>query len=136
MQVKPLDADDFDAVLPRVRADDMGIDPEVGEWVGAYDDDGELLGVARITEAGDGRTIDDVWVFPEQRRRGVAGALIAHAGPPLWLICDDDMIGFYQRRGFALAEPADFPAALAALYGARGEWPRASDHVHHAMVLR
>ena len=51
----------------------------------------------------------------------------------LWLICDDDNIGFYERRGFALAPKPEFPAPLATLYQAKGEWPSAADHNHNAM---
>jgi len=113
----------------------MGIDPEVGSWLAAFDDDGEIAGVARITEAEGARTIDDVWVRPDARKRGIASALLDQAETPVWLICDEDMIGFYERRRFTLVEPADFPPSLATLYGARNEWP-ATDHMHYAMVRR
>lgn len=114
----------------------MGIEPDVGTWLAAFDDAGEVVGVARITETGGVRTIDDVWVDPAARRAGIGSALLAYAGPPLWLICDDDMISFYEQRGFALVDADQFPKPLATFYGARGEWPQASDHVHHAMVKR
>jgi hypothetical protein len=45
------------------------------------------------------------------------------------------MISFYERRGFRLVVPTEFPPPLAALYGSREEWPRASDHPHFAMLL-
>ena len=121
--------------MPALREDLMGIDPEVGSWLAAFDDDGAIAGVARVTEAGGARTIDDVWVRPDARRRGIASALLDHAGTPVWLICDENMIGYYERRGFALVGADDFPPPLAKLYGARNEWP-ATDHMHYAMVRR
>ncbi len=121
--------------MPLVEDDGMGIDPDVGTWFAALDDGGSVIGVARITEVGSARTIDDVWVHPDVRNQGIASSLLDHAGTPIWLICDDDMIAFYERRGFSLVDPGDFPVTLAGLDGARNEWP-ASDHVHHAMVKR
>jgi GNAT superfamily N-acetyltransferase len=134
MRITDVPRSEVEPLLPLVQADLMGIDPDVGTWLAAYDDRGEMLGVARVTEPGGARTIDDIWVLPHHRRRGVATALIDHAGRPLWLICDEDMIAFYERRGFRLADAGGFPAALANLYAQRGEWPRASDHAHFAMV--
>jgi GNAT superfamily N-acetyltransferase len=135
MKIAEVDRERIDALLPLVQADQMGIDPDSGQWLAACDDRGNLIGVARVTEIGGSRTIDDIWVTPEHRRGGIARALIAHAGRPLWLICDEDMIGFYERGGFRVVAPAEFPAPLADLYGSRGEWPGSADHVHFAMLL-
>ena len=134
MIVEPVARVDIDEVLPLVQADEMGIDPDVGQWLVARSEHGDVIGVARVTEVEGARTIDDIWVAPEFRRQGVAGELIAHAGAPLWLICDQDMIAFYERRGFVLMAPEEFPAGLVSLYGPRGEWPRASDHEHFGML--
>ena len=135
MRVTEVDRSEIDDVLPLVEADEMGIDPNIGTWLAARDDVNNVIGVARITDIDGARTIDDVWVVPEMRRKGVASALIAYAGRPVWLICDEDMIAFYERLGFRVADPAEFPESLASLYGARGEWPRASNHAHFAMLL-
>jgi GNAT superfamily N-acetyltransferase len=125
---------EIDAFLPRLQADEMGIDPDVGTWLAARDEQAGVVGVARLSEIEGARTIDDVWVVPEFRRQGIAAGLIGYAGPPLWLICDEDMIAFYERQGFRLAAAEEFPEPLVALYAARGEWPRASDHAHFAML--
>jgi GNAT superfamily N-acetyltransferase len=135
MHIEHVDASVLDVVMPALRADQMGIEPEVGSWLAAFDEGGEVTGVARITERGGARTIDDVWVRPDARRRGIASALLDHAGTPVWLICDEDMIDYYERRGFALVDAGEFPAPLADLYRARNEWP-AADHIHFAMVRR
>lgn len=133
MKIQPIDVSALDAVMPSLREEQMGIEPQVGSWLAAFDDNGEIVGVSRITEVGGARTIDDVWVRPDARGRGIATALLDHARTPVWLICDDDMIPYYEQRGFALVAAEDFPASLADLYGARNEWP-ATDHVHYAML--
>jgi GNAT superfamily N-acetyltransferase len=135
VRIEPIELSALNAVLPALLEDQMGIQPEVGSWLAAFDDDDEILGVARLTEAGGARTIDDVWVRPDARRRGIASSLLDQADTPVWLICDEDMIGYYERRGFALVDAGDFPAPLVDLYGARNEWP-ATDHMHYAMVRR
>ena len=135
MTIRTIDVSALSPVLPDLHAEQMGIDPDVGTWIAEIGAEGEILGVARITEVEGARTIDDVWVRPHARNSGIASSLLDHAGTPVWLICDDDMIAFYERRGFTLVGSAEFPRALVDLYGARGEWP-AADHVHHAMVKR
>ena len=135
MRIQHVDVAALDALMPFLREDGMGIEPEVGAWLAAFDEDGEVAGVARITEIGGARTIDDVWVRPDARKRGIASALLDHAETPVWLICDEDMIDYYERRGFALVDAGELPVALADMYRARNEWP-ATDHMHHAMVRR
>lgn len=106
-----------------------------GVWLAALDGDA-IAGVARVIARGDLHLLDDLWVPPDGRGRGVASALLASARGrhrPLWLVCDEDAVGFYARRGFTRVAPESFPPRLAALYAALGEWP-GSDHVHVAMV--
>ena len=133
MRIEHIDVSALHDIMPILRDDQMGIEPDVGSWIAAFDDGGEIVGVARITETAGGRTIDDVWVRPDVRKRGIASALLDHAETPVWLICDEDMIGYYERRRFTLVRPEDFPPELVTLYGARNEWP-ATDHMHYAMV--
>lgn len=135
MNISEVERADIDALLPLVQADEMGIDPDAGTWIAARNDQGTMIGVARVTEIAGVRTIDDIWVVPEHRRKGVASGLIGHCQIPLWLICDRDMIDFYERKGFRVVEPAEFPPPLAAFYESRGEWPAASNHAHFAMLL-
>ena len=135
MRIQRVDVSALDAVMPSLREDGMGIEPEVGSWLAAFDEGDEVAGVARITETGGARTIDDVWVRPDARSPGIANTLLDHAETPVWLICDEDMIDYYERRGFALVDAGEFPAPLADLYRARNEWP-ATDHMHYAMLRR
>lgn len=124
-------------LLEALRAE--GLTPEIndGIWLGAVDGE-QILGVMRATQRDGVHIIDDLWVDPAKRTHGVASALLA-AGKaryrPLWLICDEDAVDFYARRGFARVAQEEFPVPLAALYEAKGEWPRSRtpDHLHVAM---
>ncbi len=133
VRIVPVDRSEIAELLPALEAGQMGIAPDVGVWFAAFDD-GRIAGVARVTEVGKTRTVDDVYVVPAFRRRGVARALLEQAASPVWLICDEDMVAFYEHLGFERADA--LPTELAELYGSRGEWPRASDHAHHAMIRR
>lgn len=114
-----------------------GFTPEIdqGTWIGAFVD-GRLAGWVRIFQEGPDWMLEDVFVLPEHRRGGLASALLDRAQtdlPALWLICDDEMIGFYQARGYELMTKDDFPEALATLYRAKAEWPTGTDHNHNAL---
>jgi GNAT superfamily N-acetyltransferase len=74
-----------------------------------------IIGALCLTQVADGYWLTGLFVAPEWRRQGVAERLIASAmrdlAGPVWLFCHPDLIGFYERSGFALA--ADLPSALA-----------------------
>lgn len=117
-----------------------GFTPEIdqGTWIGAIVG-GALAGWVRIFELEGSWMLEDVYVLPEHRSRGLASDLLEHsrAGlPDLWLICDDEMIGFYEERGYELMPKQLFPEALATLYQAKKEWPTGIDHNHNAMRWR
>jgi len=135
VKIADVDRAAIEPLMPLLIDDGMGIEPDVGQWFAAFDEAGAVVGSARVTEVGGYRTVDDVLVHPEHQGRGIATALLERAGRPLWLICDEDMIAFYENRGFSLASPDDFPDPLAALYATRGEWPFPTDHQHFAMRL-
>lgn len=114
-----------------------GFTPEIdqGTWIGAFVGE-RLAGWVRIFQEGPDWMLEDVYVFPEHRRGGLATALLDRAQaeiPALWLICDDEMIGFYQARGYELMPKDAFPAALASFYRAKAEWPTGTDHNHNAL---
>ena len=134
-EVRELSRAEIEPHIPTLLAD--GFTPEIdqGVWYGAFVD-GELGGFVRVFDEGGFWMLEDVFVFEPHRERGLATALIDHARREighLWLICDDETIGFYSRRGFALAGKKDFPLPLAALYQEKQEWPTAADHNHNAM---
>jgi len=62
-----------------------------------------------------GQWLTSLLVDAEQRRQGVASALISHAlhaiDTPVWLFCHPDLEPFYGRLGFA---PCPSPPALLA----------------------
>ena len=135
VEIRQLDRADVEPHIPMLLAD--GFTPEIdqGTWMGAYVDS-TLAGFVRVFEEGGAWMLEDVFVFPEFRRRGLAAALIERARQGLdhlWLICDDPMTGYYEGLGFSVAPKPDFPAALATLYSAKQEWPAAHNHNHNAM---
>ncbi|XXF07424.1 GNAT family N-acetyltransferase [Pseudomonas sp. D2-3] len=62
-----------------------------------------------------GQWLTSLLVDTEQRRQGVASALISHAlhgiDTPVWLFCHPDLEPFYGRLGFALCPSPPAPLA-------------------------
>jgi GNAT superfamily N-acetyltransferase len=63
------------------------------------------LSLARVTG---GFWLTGLFVDPQRRQQGVAGKLVkaalAQADGPTWLFCHPDLLAFYQRLGFELAQ--------------------------------
>jgi GNAT superfamily N-acetyltransferase len=134
-KIRTLDRTEVDPHIPMLIADGFTPDLDEGTWIGAFVA-GTLAGFVRVFALEGSSMLEDVYVFPEFRRRGIAEALIADARRSierLWLICDDPMIPYYQRLGFEVKPKPDFPKALATLYATKGDWPEASDHNHTAL---
>lgn len=113
-----------------------GFTPEIdqGVWLGGFVE-GRLAGWLRVFLDG-AWMIEDVYVLPEHRRCGLATDLLVavqDGRDELWLICDDEMIGFYEARGFRPMPKDAFPEPLATLYRAKREWPDGGDHNHNAL---
>lgn len=137
VELRTLERHEIEPHIPLLESE--GFTPEIdqGTWIGALMD-GELAGWVRIFDLDGSWMLEDVYVLPPYRRQGIASALLEHARKglsELWLICDDDMIGFYRRRGYALMPKEAFPEALATLYRAKEEWPAGTDHNHNALRL-
>jgi GNAT superfamily N-acetyltransferase len=133
--IRELRRDEIEPHIPLLLGE--GFTPEIdqGTWLGWFAS-GELAGWIRVFPEGNAWMLEDVYVLPDHRKRGIAAALIDEARrgrEPLWLICDDEMIPFYERLGFAVAPKEAFPEPLATLYVAKKEWPAASDHNHNAL---
>jgi GNAT superfamily N-acetyltransferase len=114
-----------------------GFTPEIdqGWWLGGFVD-GNLAGFVRVFDDSGALMLEDVYVFPQYRRQGLARTLIDTARRDLehlWLICDDPMVGYYETLGFSLRPKDEFPPPLAVLYRDKKEWPEAPDHNHNAM---
>lgn len=134
-EIRTLTRDEIEPHISTLVTD--GFTPEIdqGTWLGGFVD-GTLAGFARVFEEGGEWMLEDVYVFPSYRRRGLAAALIEHAilgHDHLWLIYDDPMIGYYEAIGFGVAPKEAFPEPLASLYRAKKEWPHGGDHNHNAM---
>jgi GNAT superfamily N-acetyltransferase len=126
------DVDGITSVLDALKADGLAAEPLDGTWIAARDGD-DVVGVARVFERDGEWMLDDVWVQPALRGRGTGAALVREAvamRTSLWLICDEDMVDYYARLGFAVRP--DLPAGLAKTNKAKGYWQPA-DHVHVAM---
>lgn len=99
---------DRDTDLACVRAMIAGADA-----VGAVDAEKGLIGAARgISDRASDGYIQDVFVLPEERGRGIGGALVDAAVAALrrrgcdWigLIATPGNSGFYRRKGFEIME--------------------------------
>lgn len=134
MTFRQLAREEIAPYIPLLESE--GFTPEIdqGIWIGGFVA-GSLAGWLRVFLDG-AWMIEDVYVLPECRRRGLASALLTEARSgrdELWLICDDEMIGFYEERGYRLMPKDAFPEPLAAFYRAKDEWPTGTDHNHNAL---
>lgn len=135
MEIRRLRTSEVAPLIDTLKAEGLPSDLDDGIWIGAVDL-GVVVGLGRVLEREGIHMLEDVWVVPGHREHGVASGVVAAAKAryrPLWLICDEDMTGYYTRRGFVARPPEDFPSPLASLYAAKGEWP-GGEHVHVAMI--
>ncbi len=74
----------------------------------------EIVGALSLTPMTGGYWLTGLFVAPGQRGQGIAGGLIraamAQVEGSIWLFCDPDLVGFYQRLGFV--ETVDLPQGL------------------------
>lgn len=64
---------------------------------------GRFVGCCGVTRAGDTHWVSDVYVVPEERRRGVGSALVRHAThgrARVALHAEADKVAFYEALGF------------------------------------
>jgi GNAT superfamily N-acetyltransferase len=75
----------------------------------------EIVGALCLTPVANGHWLTGLFVAPAERGRGVAAGLVAAAlsatKGDVWLFCEPELGGFYQRLGFA--EATELPTALA-----------------------
>lgn len=137
MIVTEVDASRVAPHLDELRTEGLMPDVDDGIWLAA-EVDGEIAGLSRILERDGLHMLEDVWVRPDLRKRGIATQLVAEAArrrDHLWLICDEPDVSFYGRRGFQAVRPEAFPEPFLSLYAGKRLWP-GTDHVHVAMVRR
>ncbi|MCA9907561.1 MAG: GNAT family N-acetyltransferase, partial [Anaerolineae bacterium] len=75
-----------------------------------------IIGIGQIRLHGAVKELGSLVVLPEYRGQGVASALIAaleaQAGYPLYLMCANDKVAYYQRFGYAVLDDMDIPTAI------------------------
>lgn len=85
---------------------------EAQVWVARQPD---IIGALCLTPVAGGRWLTGLFVAPDERGRGVAAGLIATAltsvAGNVWLFCEPELSGFYQRLGFV--ETLQLPQELA-----------------------
>ncbi len=81
-------------------------------WVARQPD---IIAALSLRPISGGYWLTGLFVDPDWRSQRIAGRLIAQAlkdaAGPVWLFCDPDLAGFYERQGFELAN--DLPQSLA-----------------------
>lgn len=91
--------------------DDLdGRDPEPGTVHVLLEEDGRLVGVARVLDEGDHRRIGRVALLPEARGRGLSGPLMeaclaACGGDRIVLAAQTPLAGWYATFGFEVTGP-------------------------------
>lgn len=85
---------------------------EAQMWVARQPD---IVGALCLTPVAGGHWLTGLFVAPAERGRGVAAGLIASALSSVegnvWLFCEPELSGFYQRLGFV--ETLQLPQELA-----------------------
>lgn len=73
-----------------------------------------IVAVLNLRPVSGGQWLTGLLVAPEQRGKGLATQLMAHAlhqaDSPTWLFCHPELASLYQRNGFN--ETEDLPASL------------------------
>ncbi len=97
----------------RAHRSPMRAKGEAQVWVARQPD---IIGALCLTPVADGHWLTGLFVAPSERRRGVAAGLVEAALTSVegnvWLFCEPELSGFYQRLGFL--EVQHLPQELAA----------------------
>lgn len=114
--VRPATQADQPAITALVRT--AGINPFNLDWprFRVADDAGRVVGVAQIKIHGDAsRELASLAVAPDRQGQGIGGALVHHllaqpeGQPPLFLMCRNELEGYYTRFGFRRVERGEMP---------------------------
>lgn len=97
----------------RAHGSPMRARGEAQVWVARRPD---IVGALCLTPVDGGHWLTGLFVAPDERGRGVAAGLIVAAltsvAGNVWLFCEPELRGFYQRIGFV--EVTELPQELAA----------------------
>jgi N-acetylglutamate synthase-like GNAT family acetyltransferase len=115
-QIRPATEADQPAITAMVRA--AGINPLSLHWprFRVAEEGGRVVGVAQIKFHSDAsRELASLAVAPDRQGEGIGGALIQHllaqpeGQPPLYLMCRNELEGYYTRFGFHRVERGEMP---------------------------
>jgi amino-acid N-acetyltransferase len=115
-RIRPATEADQPAITTMVRA--AGINPLNLHWprFRVAEDAGRVIGVAQIKFHSDAsRELASLAVAPDRQGEGIGAALIHHlleqpeGQPPLFLMCRNELEGYYTRFGFRRVERGEMP---------------------------
>jgi N-acetylglutamate synthase-like GNAT family acetyltransferase len=115
-QIRPAIRADQPAITALVRA--AGINPLSLHWprFRVAEDAGRVVGVAQIkTHSDASRELASLAVAPDRQDEGIGSALVEHwlaqpeGQPPLYLMCRNELEGYYTRFGFRRVERGEMP---------------------------
>ncbi len=95
------------------------INPTGLEWSAflVAEENGRVVGVGQVKAHKDGsHELASIAVVPERKRQGIGGciitALLARENGPLYLMCTDDLEGYYTRFQFRRIKASDLPRSM------------------------
>src|SRR5262249_34655451 len=121
--IRPGTADDQATIKAIVH--EAGINPRNLDWpnflIAEDTTSRQVVGIGQVKPHGDGtRELASIAVIPDRQRQGIArmliDALLARESGTLYLICEHDNQGLYERFGFVALQPADMPRDLRKLW--------------------
>jgi N-acetylglutamate synthase-like GNAT family acetyltransferase len=116
-------------------------DAEVDEGTYFIAREGRVTGSVKLVDIGPQTVVVADMVVTEQRRgQGIGSALMAATmsgrGGSLYLCCHDDVVGFYERFGFARLPFDSLPAGVQDYHRRAGEYPFDPADPHYFMKAR
>ncbi|MDQ2691391.1 MAG: GNAT family N-acetyltransferase [Chloroflexota bacterium] len=123
------------SLIHSVNINPMGLDWK--RFVVAVNDQDEMLGCGQIKPHGsDVLELASIAVYPENREKGVARAIIEHlldnSPRPLYLMCESSMGPFYEKFGFRAISYDDMPRyfqRISKLAGVAATLARREEHL-------
>lgn len=86
------------------------------QFVVAQDADGTILGCVRLRPYPELCELASLAVADDARAKGVGRAIVEGVlrltTVPIYLICEDHVVGFFRRFGFVLIKPEEAPPTL------------------------
>jgi len=121
-QVRPAEVADMAAVEVLVAAVGGDLEDLRAEQFVVAAEDRSILGCGRLRPYPDCWELASLAVAAEAQARGIGGSVVnsllePHQGP-IYLVCEDQEVGFFSRFGFRVIPTSHIPA------GMRSKWQR------------